>query len=616
MPSPLLKTTINLPPAEIWHAICQSLCKLEGYRGYRGYKRYEMHFPLAISDDIRSFVILRTLYTTVLSEGVSLTSTTVPLDFNKGLERNWPANGYSDDDVTDVMARVRSLVWGPYTYRFLFSPDGRILYFADFEEACDKPVIALFDVKDAGSRVVLRAETTHFASAEPEKLAFHPTRSILFMLRDNHVCVWQYDLQAAYRGLPLCLINSRVYDEAAKLSESELPSFRDRYSSHITDISVSACGDYLHMAYGPLVPGIIPLDTNFLESSIPFEAYVILLKRTISDPDVDEKLGQLEQSEQLESLSKSEELERLQEIHRLDCEQPSHDRLWRSELEFQILTLQVFRGFNRQWLKTELDETITWLQNYPNAPPKDRDSRRQRLEYTIRPVMRRLYGTGGLSECWRTVKSQEIPGNLHLGILGLSGGHTLSGAMIAACDKGKTVSLNVFRATDMLALHRWDHEQQESLRLTALPTWPSIQDTHAIVKWPSGKDRMIKIILNQVSKPSYDPSCARSQSGPLVIRRDPRTLDVTRRTILPEQDREIFEGENQVAVYQQTHQDIVYSDHKAISAASTSSSRQYSMQKRSAPDWSASEPQTHPLRHVTKRIKKSSGLDIMNASPT
>src|SRR5947209_12396221 len=126
MPKRLLKTTINLPPAEIWHAICQSLCSFGGYK-------YKVPFPLAISDDIRSFVILRTLYTAVLSEGASLTSTTVPLDFkgasltsttvpldfNKGLERNWPANGYSDDIVTDVMARARSLVPGPYTYRFL-----------------------------------------------------------------------------------------------------------------------------------------------------------------------------------------------------------------------------------------------------------------------------------------------------------------------------------------------------------------------------------------------------------------------------------------------------------------------------------------------------------------
>jgi hypothetical protein len=147
----------------------------------------------------------------------------------------------------------------------------------------------------------------------------------------------------------------------------------------------------------------------------------------------------------------------------------------------------------------------------------------------------------------------------------------------------------------------------------ALPTWPSIQDTHAIVKWPSRKDHMIKIILSQVSKPSYDLSYARSQS---VIRRDPRMLDVPRRTILSEQDREIFEGENQLAVCRQTHQDIVYGDHKAVSAASTSSSRQNSLQKRSAPDWPASEPETHPPRHVTKRIKKSTGPDIVDVSPT
>jgi hypothetical protein len=173
---------------------------------------------------------------------------------------------------------------------------------------------------------------------------------------------------------------------------------------------------------------------------------------------VDEKLSQLKQLEQAKSLPKSEELQRLLEIHHLECRQPSRDRLWLLELESQIQKLQTFRAFNHQWLKAELDETITWLQNHPNALKEDYDSQRQRLEYAIRPVMTELYGIGGLSECWKTIKGQEIPGNLHLGVLGLSCGHTLSGAMIATCDEGRTVSLNVCRATDKLALHRWDHE--------------------------------------------------------------------------------------------------------------------------------------------------------------
>ena len=59
-----------------------------------------------------------------------------------------------------------------------------------------------------------------------------------------------------------------------------------------------------------------------------------------------------------------------------------------------------------------------------------------------------------------------------------------------------------------------------------------------------------------------------------------------------------------------------YGDHKAVSVGSTSSNRQSSLQKRSAPDWPASKPETHPLRHVTKRIKKSTGLDIVDVSPT
>ncbi|KAK3319509.1 hypothetical protein B0T19DRAFT_268571 [Cercophora scortea] len=97
-------------------------------------------------------------------------------------------------------------------------------------------------------------------------------------------------------------------------------------------------------------------------------------------------------------------------------------------------------------------------------------------------------------------------------------GNVLRGTLLTGSSAPGSISL---RVNSSVTLEVSTQTSQHILRLLALPQWPGLDHTFAIIRTPSeGNGSMFKVLLNKASSSSYDMSTAMTQSSlPLVVDR-------------------------------------------------------------------------------------------------
>jgi ABC-type dipeptide/oligopeptide/nickel transport system ATPase component len=183
---------IPLEDTEIWIQLRQSL--------HRDTSSWRTSFPMAISEDAKSFVILRRLFVINSSRNLrssSVTSVTIPMDFSHHLEENW----FADTTTTAKQSpsEPTSLRWFPnlYTYFLTFSADGHYLCFTDSHRASyvTKSCLAVFEIGDSKDlNVTLVGGILYdirFRHAI-NSITFHPTCDLVAIYNDGQVDIWRF----------------------------------------------------------------------------------------------------------------------------------------------------------------------------------------------------------------------------------------------------------------------------------------------------------------------------------------------------------------------------------------------------------------------------------------
>jgi hypothetical protein len=105
--------------------------------------------------------------------------------------------------------------------------------------------------------------------------------------------------------------------------------------------------------------------------------------------------------------------------------------------------------------------------------------------------------------------------NLHITALTFRPGQIFRGTFSNDLSSG-SMSLRVDSA---VTLEASSLGSQQMLKLLALPQWPGLEHTFAVLRLPEDGSAMFKILLNQAASPSYDMSQKAEQNFPLVIDR-------------------------------------------------------------------------------------------------
>jgi hypothetical protein len=91
-----------------------------------------------------------------------------------------------------------------------------------------------------------------------------------------------------------------------------------------------------------------------------------------------------------------------------------------------------------------------------------------------------------------------------------------------------TEAISLLKADAVTLVHNNGKGKQQSVQLVALPKWPGISQTTSVVKLPSILDPFLNIILNPDARKWYKFSETDNKQLPLIIRRDPRVVKVSR----------------------------------------------------------------------------------------
>jgi hypothetical protein len=106
-----------------------------------------------------------------------------------------------------------------------------------------------------------------------------------------------------------------------------------------------------------------------------------------------------------------------------------------------------------------------------------------------------------------------------------------SGGMIKSNDIGVMPSARVYLHGHKMGLRNIQIQcygqtgfQSPSIKLTALPSWPHVEDTNICVMLPTSGDKSVKIMINKASKDRYVIGAEPDSHLPAMIHRDPRAI--------------------------------------------------------------------------------------------
>lgn len=170
---------------------------------------WKSSFPLAISDDLRSVIVLRTLYffdLATASTPAKMQSTVIELDFAGTLRPKWREDAQAFDmEQTDIQAMPLALkymhtTW--YYYTFTFSPCGDFLAFSDYQHnSFGQQHLAIYQVYRKGALSVRLINWADFSVNKSLGLTivksvlhvvFHPTYDIVVFERKGTINLWNF----------------------------------------------------------------------------------------------------------------------------------------------------------------------------------------------------------------------------------------------------------------------------------------------------------------------------------------------------------------------------------------------------------------------------------------
>lgn len=155
----------------------------------------KLQFPVSISPDVRTFVVLRTVY--VLREDeeneLRLHSSMLPMDFNERNTHNWtlrPEFENADQSVNEIFYE--------YLYWMYFSPDGNNIFFID-NEFGEPSTIAVLEMTKSNALHFrpVGVQVAHIAGFDEKRqganFSFHPSEPLVAFTIANTVFFWVFD---------------------------------------------------------------------------------------------------------------------------------------------------------------------------------------------------------------------------------------------------------------------------------------------------------------------------------------------------------------------------------------------------------------------------------------
>ncbi|KAK7968989.1 hypothetical protein PG988_008062 [Apiospora saccharicola] len=181
---------IPLPQEEILIALRQSFRESLSDPG-----SLEIAFPLAIGPDCLAFTVLRTVYKILPGQSKPLAtyqSSLLPLECFEHFRVNWGNELHTFEFWHRIC--VRPYWRDVYRYSISFSPDSKMLSFADYRMPCQVNM-AIFKVIQGATLSLQCVQTTraNMLSSPPVKeMHFHPWRALLVFLAETRTYLWKF----------------------------------------------------------------------------------------------------------------------------------------------------------------------------------------------------------------------------------------------------------------------------------------------------------------------------------------------------------------------------------------------------------------------------------------
>lgn len=154
--------------------------------------QWKVQFPITIASDARSFVLLRTIYTsqsTLGQHSINLLSARFPVSYDQSVQYRWSLEYASTNTLG---------IFDFYFYNLIFSDDGRYLLMIDqFGILNNLAVFELAATEALSVKLVSHLRTESFTRMEDLrshkcKFAFHPFASIIAISTHPNCFLWNF----------------------------------------------------------------------------------------------------------------------------------------------------------------------------------------------------------------------------------------------------------------------------------------------------------------------------------------------------------------------------------------------------------------------------------------
>lgn len=221
-------------------------------------EKYKTSFPLAIGHDCLTFAVLRTIYRIVPSQSEPMgayQSSLLPLECLDHFLTKWGEELQTFDPIcSGNIPDFFHIQWRDwYTYSISFSPDGRLVSFADYRKPC-QVTLAVFELHLTPTLCLQCIQSTRaiLGPSRVTQMHFHPWKPLLVFLGEKKVWLWDFG------GI------SRPVHLKTNLDPcSKGPSYGGTSPDSLASLSFSVCGDFI-LARNTTETVVLPLpkETN------------------------------------------------------------------------------------------------------------------------------------------------------------------------------------------------------------------------------------------------------------------------------------------------------------------------------------------------------------------
>lgn len=226
-PTRVLDHRFSMGHDEVWLQMKQSLCKQTDSDSQTD-SGWGMQFPMAISPNVRMFIVLRTFYCLkpiASQSGLILEASTITMGAQDNLSANWSSrkSGFTTDsadqvDIAHLDAAYRFQQRDIYLYWMSFHPDGCTLLFVDQDlngpgtaailtieshSGLVTPLLKPFPINSHGSLLLHPEWSRGFNQV---KVIYNPVLPLLGFSFAGMLYLWAYQ-QDSKGPVPLCTID-------------------------------------------------------------------------------------------------------------------------------------------------------------------------------------------------------------------------------------------------------------------------------------------------------------------------------------------------------------------------------------------------------------------------